>query len=64
MWFGLLWSLMVIDYAKNFIILYGASTYYYNSPKCELDDNGDFILDGDGDPKLLQPEEDGSAEVM
>lgn len=64
MWFGLLWSLMVIDYAKNFIILYGASTYYYNSPKCELDDNGDFILDGDGDPKLVQPEEDGSAEIM
>lgn len=64
MWFGLIWSLIIIDYAKNFIILFSASTYYFNSPKCELDDNNNFILDKDGDPKLIEPNEDGSAEVM
>lgn len=38
MWFGLLWSLIVIDYAKNFIVIFSASTYYFNSPLCELDE--------------------------
>lgn len=32
MWFGLIWMLCILDYAKNFIILVSASTYYYNSP--------------------------------
>jgi hypothetical protein len=38
MWFGLLWSLIVIDYAKNFIVIFSASTYYFNSPLCEYDE--------------------------
>jgi len=32
MWFGLIWSLIIVDYAKNFIVLFSASTYYFNSP--------------------------------
>lgn len=64
MWFGLLWSLIVIDYAKDFIVLFSASTYYFNSPLCEFDNNGDYILDAQDDPKLVDPEQDGSAEVM
>lgn len=64
MWFGLIWSLIVIDYTKNYIVLFSASTYYFNSPKSEKDDNGHLILDNDGDPKPVEPEQDGEAEVM
>jgi len=64
MWFGLIWCLIVIDYSKNFIVLYASSTYYFNSPKSELDAEGKQILDADGDPKPAEPREDGSADVM
>lgn len=64
MWFGLIWCLIVIDYSKNFIVLYASSTYYFNSPKSELNENGEQILDAEGDPKPAEPREDGSAEVM
>jgi len=64
MWFGLLWTLIIIDYIKNFIVLVSVSTYYWNSPKCEVDEKGEYILDHEGDPKLVEPEEDGEAEVM
>lgn len=64
MWFGLIWSLIVIDYAKNFIVLFSASTYYYNSPKSERDAKGNLILDAEGDPKPEEGGGDGSAEVM
>lgn len=64
MWFGLIWSLILVDYVKNWIVLYSASTYYFNSPLCERDEDGKFILDHEGDPKLVEPKQDGSAEVM
>lgn len=65
MWFGLIWSLVVINYAKNFIVLFSASTYYFNSPKSEKDDDGNLIIDqSTGIPKAVDPPEDGSAEVM
>ena len=43
--FGLIWSLIVVNYVKNFIVLFSASTYYFNSPKSELDMDGKLILD-------------------
>lgn len=68
MWFGLIWSLIVVDYAKNFIVLFASSTYYFNSPKSETDETtGETIVDGEGNPKILLnddgKQEDGSAEV-
>lgn len=59
MWFGLFWSLIAIDYIKNFIVLYASSTYYFNSPKSELDGEGNQILDAEGDPKPDESGEDG-----
>lgn len=64
MWVGLIWALIVVDYAKTWIVLFSSSTYYFNSPKSEVDEKGNQILDAEGDPKLVEPEEDGSAEVM
>jgi hypothetical protein len=48
MWFGLIWSLIIIDYTKNWIILYASSSYYFNSPTDELDGDGNVVLDEDG----------------
>jgi hypothetical protein len=54
MWLGLVWALMVVDYAKNFIVLFSASTYYFNSPAYDKDEDGNEI---EGSKR------DGSAEV-
>lgn len=51
MWFGLLWFLIILDYCKNFVVLYGAATYYFNSPVEEIDEDGNKV------------EKDGSAEI-
>lgn len=48
MWFGLIWSLIVVDYVKCFIVLFSSTTYYFNSP--QVDEEG--------------KSSDGSAEVL
>jgi len=40
MFFGLVWILIITNYAQNFVVLYSASTYYFNSPEDEVDDEG------------------------
>lgn len=60
MWFGLIWLLILIDYSKNFVVLYASATYYFNSPEEQKDDDGKTIMDDEGKPKT----QDGSANVM
>lgn len=53
MFFGLVWILITINYAQNFVILYSSATYYFNSPVDVVDDDG----------KKTGEHKDGSAEV-
>lgn len=46
MWFGLIWVVMLLDYAKNFIVLYAASTYYFNSPNDQGEDGSADVMEG------------------
>lgn len=68
MWFGLIWCLIVVNYAKNFVVLFSASTYYFNSPMNDIDADGKLILDSNGNPKPKLNEKgetiDGEAEVL
>jgi len=43
MWFGLLWMLIILNYCKNFVVLYASSSYYFNSPVVEVDENGETV---------------------
>jgi len=44
MWFGLIWFLVILDYCKNFVVLYGAATYYFNSPVEEINEKGEKVM--------------------
>jgi hypothetical protein len=46
MWFGLFWILILIDYCKNFAVLYASSTYYFNSPDEEGNDGSANVMEG------------------